>query len=142
VSFERRRAGTAAIAMLAALACDRTPHGSTPLAVAVRIADLVPPSDVPGIARGADVILERDMREVLMRPAEGPALARLEADKPLREISVENLTPAMRAWGPVMIERTVHVDARTTTPWWLPVDLTHDPTPRLMQRLRTLGYVE
>jgi hypothetical protein len=68
----RRRLGVTAIAPVAAIACDRT---FTSLAVAVRIGDLVPPSDVPGTPQGADVIRERDARQVLIVPADGPALA-------------------------------------------------------------------
>jgi arylsulfatase A-like enzyme len=125
-----RRAGAAVIAMLAAIACDREHRTYTSLAVAVRIADLVPPSDVPGVLQDADVILERDTRQVLSTPAEGPALARLEGDK-MRTYRVEGLTPAMQTWGGVVLERPITIRARVTTPWWMQANLTSEPNPRL-----------
>jgi arylsulfatase A-like enzyme len=132
VSSPRWRAGAAAIALVAAIACDRAPRTSTSLAVAVRVGDLVPSSNVPGTVQDADVILERDTRQVLIAPAVGPALARLDDAKGLRAYRVEGITPAMQAWGPAIIERSVALGGRATTAWWLPVDLARDPTPRLL----------
>jgi arylsulfatase A-like enzyme len=126
----RRRLGAAVIALVAAIACDRADRTFTSLAVAVRIGDLVPPADVPGTLQGADVVRERDARQVLIVPADGPALARLEDGKGLRGYRVEGITPAMQAWGPVVIER--QVPGRFMLPWWVPLNLTRDPSPRLL----------
>jgi arylsulfatase A-like enzyme len=119
----------AAIAMLAAVACDGTHRTSTSLVTAVRIADLVPSSNVPGTVQGADVILERETRQVLITPTSGPALAKLVVEKGLRSYRVEDMTPAMLAWGPAIIERQVR--GRVALPWWIPVNLSSNPTPQL-----------
>src|SRR5262245_43179106 len=115
-SRRRRWTSTLAAFVLVASGCD---HGRTytTLATAVRVEELVPEAQTPGVVTGLDVRLGREVRRTIAAAATGAALARLDGTSPLRRYIVYDVTPAMREWGQVALTRTIDVGGRKQPPW-------------------------
>lgn len=124
------RAGLALLGAAIAACSHEHEVADTTAIPAVRIADVLAPSDVPGVLHGADVTLDRQTRRVLVLPATSRVAAELVGPPAARRYRLE-LPEDVRAWERLLVVREPEVAGRTIALWPAVFDLAAGQEPYL-----------